>query len=100
MDGQIFGRLGRLCMRAITDHAFLKKHLKLDMATRKALHRFFIFLLHAEMRNLDVYHCSQAPPGLFLQMLVGVRNGSAGLGAYWLAPLVIFFSQFAFQIVI
>ena len=42
-DGQIFGRLSRLCMRAIADHAFLKKHFKLDMATRKSLQRFSIF---------------------------------------------------------
>ena len=52
MDGQLFGRLGRLCMRAITDHAFIKKQVKLDCSTRVALERFLIFLEHAKPRQL------------------------------------------------
>ena len=52
MDGQLFGRLGRLCMRAITDHSFIKKHVKLDRTTRESLERFLIFLEHAKPRQL------------------------------------------------
>ena len=52
MDGQLFGRLGRLCMRAITDHSFIKKYVKLDRTTRESLERFLIFLEHAKPRQL------------------------------------------------
>ena len=52
MDGQLFGRLGKLCMRAITDHSFVKKQVKLDRSTRDALERFLVFLEHAKPRQL------------------------------------------------
>ena len=53
-DGQIFGRLGKLCMKAITNHAFLKRGNILEKATVDALRRFVIFLKHAEPRNLQL----------------------------------------------
>ena len=59
MDGQLFGRLGRLCMRAITDHASAKKQAKLGRSTRDALERFLIFLEHAKPRQL---HANSGKP--------------------------------------
>ena len=52
MDGQLFGRLGRLCMRAVTDHAFLHSGTKLRQVTKESLERFVIFLRHASLRRL------------------------------------------------
>ena len=54
MDGQIFGRLGRLCMRAVTDHAFAKRNVKLASDTTAALKRFLIFLEHSGPRRLHL----------------------------------------------
>ena len=52
MDGQLFGRMGRLCMRAVTEHAFVKKNVKLNKGTRESLERFSLFLAHSEPRRL------------------------------------------------
>eukprot|EP00435_Cladocopium_sp_Y103_P047062 s1350_g13.t1 len=52
MDGQLLGRLGRLCMKAVSDHAFSKGGSKLDTRTLDALKRFTIFLEHAGPRQL------------------------------------------------
>ena len=54
MDGQIFGRLGRLCMRAVTDHAFTKRSTKLSEDTQAALKRFLVFLEHSGPRRLHL----------------------------------------------
>ena len=43
MDGQLFGRLVRLCMRAITDHAFGNKKLRLDDMTSERCEGFLFF---------------------------------------------------------
>ena len=53
-DGQLFGRLGRLCMRAVTNHAFPFKGSRLGEATRDALRRFTIFLKFSEPRVLQL----------------------------------------------
>ena len=54
MDGQIFGRLGRLCMRAVTDHAFTKRSTKLSEDIQAALKRFLVFLEHSGPRRLHL----------------------------------------------
>ena len=53
-DGQVFGRLGKLCMKAITQHAFKGRGDKLEKPTVDALRRFVIFLNHAEPRSLEL----------------------------------------------
>ena len=60
MDGQLFGRLGRLCMREVTNHAFLTHGKKLPKE-RWMLSRFSVFLEHAEPRRIclntdEVWH--------------------------------------------
>ena len=54
VDGQIFGRLGRLCMRAITQHAFPFKGERLERNTIDAMKRFSIFLDYPEPRSLEL----------------------------------------------
>eukprot|EP00435_Cladocopium_sp_Y103_P055104 s1350_g18.t1 len=54
MDGQIFGRLGRLCMRAVTEHAFAKGSMRLAQHTADAMRRFVTFLEHAGPRQLHL----------------------------------------------
>ena len=53
-DGQLFGRLGRLCMRAVTHHAFPFKGKWLEQHTKDALRRYCIFLKFAEPRTLQL----------------------------------------------
>ena len=53
-DGQVFGRLGKLCMKAITNHAFKTRSDKLEKPTVDALKRFVIFLEHADPRSLEL----------------------------------------------
>ena len=53
-DGQLFGRLGRLCMRAVTQHAFPFKSKQMAEPTRDALRRFNIFLRFSEPRILQL----------------------------------------------
>ena len=43
-DGQLFGRMGRLCMRAVMQHAFPFKGKAMDDHTKDAMQRFVIFL--------------------------------------------------------
>ena len=54
MDGQLFGRLGKLCMREVTNHSCDQKSSKLSKRTVDALKRFTIFLEHAEPRRLHL----------------------------------------------
>ena len=53
-DGQLFGRLGRLCMRAVTQHAFPFRGKQLEEPTKDALRRFAIFLQFSEPRVLQL----------------------------------------------
>ena len=53
-EGQMFGRLGGLCMRAVTQHAFPFKTKKLESSTISALKRFQIFLEHSKPRVLKL----------------------------------------------
>ena len=53
-DGQLFGRLGRLCMKAVTDHSVSKKGKRIEQATADAMRRFAIFLEHSDPRRLQV----------------------------------------------
>ena len=53
-DGQVFGRLGKLCMKAITNHAFKSQGDNLEKQTVDALRRFTIFLNHAKPRSLEL----------------------------------------------
>ena len=52
-DGQIFGRLGRLCMRAVTQHAYSLKGPKLSLECRVALKRFADFLRFPPPRKIQ-----------------------------------------------
>eukprot|EP00435_Cladocopium_sp_Y103_P015320 s4862_g3.t1 len=54
MDGQLFGRLGTLCMRAVTEHAFSKGCMRLAQPTVEAMRRFVTFLEHAGPRQLHL----------------------------------------------
>ena len=54
MDGQLFGRLGKLCMREVTNHACDPKASKLRTRTFDVLKRFTIFLEHAEPRRIHL----------------------------------------------
>ena len=54
MDGQLFGRLGKLCMREVTNHTCDLKTSKLAKRTVDALERFVIFLEHAEPRRIHL----------------------------------------------
>ena len=53
-DGQVFGRLGRLCMRAVVPHAFpVKGEMLLDQ-TKDALRSFSMFLEQSGPRVLEL----------------------------------------------
>lgn len=54
MDGQLFGRLGKLCMREVTNHSLMPNSTKLCKRTINAMQRFAIFLEHAEPRKLHL----------------------------------------------
>ncbi|CAL1133476.1 unnamed protein product [Cladocopium goreaui] len=54
MDGQLFGRLGKLCMREVTNHSCELKTSRLSKRTFDALKRFTIFLEHAEPRRIHL----------------------------------------------
>ena len=54
MDGQLFGRLGRLCMREVTNHTMVTNSTRLSKRTVDAMRRFAIFLEHAEPRQLSL----------------------------------------------
>ena len=54
MDGQLFGRLGKLCMREVTNHSCDSKTSRLSGRTMDALKRFTIFLEHAEPRLIHL----------------------------------------------
>ena len=52
-DGQIFGRLGRLCTRAVTQHAYSLKGPKLSLECRVALKKFADFLRFSPPRKIQ-----------------------------------------------
>jgi len=54
MDGQLFGRLGKLCMREVTNHSLTPTVTKLSKKTMDAMQRFVVFLQHAEPRQLHL----------------------------------------------
>ena len=54
MDGQLFGRLGKLCMREVTNHTCEFQRPKVSSRTAHALRRFAIFLEHAEPRRIHL----------------------------------------------
>jgi len=53
MDGQLFGRLGKLCMREVTNHSLTPNTTKLCKRTVDAMQRFAIFLEHARKLHLN-----------------------------------------------
>ena len=53
-DGQVFGRLGKLCMKAISNHAFKTQTDQLGQTTIDAMRRFVIFLNYAKPRSLEL----------------------------------------------
>ena len=53
-EGQMFGRLGKLCMRAVTRHAFPFKTKRLESSTVDALRTFKVFLAYAKPRVLKL----------------------------------------------
>ena len=52
-DGQLFGRLGRLCLRAVTEHAYSGKGPKIKSGCIQALQRFKDFLQHSPPRRIQ-----------------------------------------------
>ena len=52
-DGQLFGRLGRLCLRAVTEHAYSGKGPKIKTGCIQALQRFKDFLQHSPPRRIQ-----------------------------------------------
>lgn len=54
MDGQLFGRLGKLCMREVTNHSLTPAITKMSKRTMDAMQRFVVFLQHAEPRQLHL----------------------------------------------
>ena len=52
-DGQLFGRLGRLCLRAVTEHAYSGKGPKIQTGCIQALQRFKDFLQHSPPRRIQ-----------------------------------------------
>ena len=52
-DGQLFGRLGRLCLRAVTEHAYSGRGTKLPQSCVLALRRFKNFLQHSPPRRIQ-----------------------------------------------
>ena len=54
-DGQLFGRMGRLCMRAVTQHAFPFKSKQMSEHTKDAMRRFNVFLKFFGAQNSSAY---------------------------------------------
>ena len=52
-DGQLFGRLGRLRLRAVTEHAYSGKGPKIQTGCIQALQRFKDFLQHSPPRRIQ-----------------------------------------------
>ena len=80
-DSQLFGRVGRLCMRAVTNHGFSGGGPKISSECVSALDRFQTPVgtsqASSRLRNLRI------GPGSFLLTLVMSQqqpNGSVGLG--------------------
>ena len=86
MEGQIFGRLGRLCMRAITEHAFIHRSIVLGEGTLEALRRFLIFLEHSKPRR--VHLCSGESWYIFTDACFepGNEDWTCGLGGVLVEP--------------
>ena len=86
MEGQIFGRLGRLCMRAITEHAFIHKSMTLSEVTLEALRRFLVFLEHSKPRK--VHLCSGDSWYVFTDACFEPGNDkwTCGLGGVLIEP--------------
>ena len=53
-DGQLFGRIGKLCMRAVTDHAFVKGAGKIDEHCKEAMSRFARCLKTSPPRQIKI----------------------------------------------
>ena len=86
MEGQIFGRLGRLCMRAITEHAFIHRSIVLGEVTLEARRRFLIFLEHSKPRR--VHLCSGDSWYIFTDACFepGNEDWTCGLGGVLVEP--------------
>ena len=52
-DSQLFGRAGKLCMKAISDHAFVHGAGKMNVDCRNALQRFSKFLQESVPRKIQ-----------------------------------------------
>ena len=52
-DGQLFGRLGRLCLCAVTEHAYSGKGPRIQAGCIQALRRFKDFLQHSPPRRIQ-----------------------------------------------
>jgi hypothetical protein len=66
-DGQLFGRLGKLCLKEITSHAFSSAGSKIDARLRKLLQLFHDHLLDGPLGRF--VESQQAAP-IFLQVPV------------------------------
>jgi len=54
MDGQLFGRLGKLCMREVSNHTCEFQNATVSNRTAQALRRFAVFLEYAEPRKIHL----------------------------------------------
>jgi len=85
-DSQVFGRLGRLCLKAVTTHAYSGLGPKLKPECISALRRFSQFLLRSEPRRIQ--GCSSRPWFIFTDACFDVSNSGwpCGLGGVVVDP--------------
>lgn len=51
-DGKLFGRIGKLCLKEVTDHAFSSSSSQLEPRLQGLLHLFLDQLNHGPPRNV------------------------------------------------
>ena len=95
MDGQLFGRLGKLCMREVSNHTCEFQNSKVSNRTAQALRRFAVFLEHAEPRRIHL--CTDKVWHVYTDACYepAAENWKCGLGGVLVGPLankVAFFS--------
>ena len=95
MDGQLFGRLGKLCMREVSNHTCKFQNSKVSSRTAQALRRFVVFLEHAEPRRIHL--CTDKVWHVYTDACYEptAENWKCGLGGVLVGPLankVAFFS--------
>ena len=82
-DSQIFGRAGKLCLKAVSDHAYKARTKNLNDEAKRSLERLWI-----TSRKPSPGNSQKQPgrPGIFIRMLAMNPSRAAGLavsGASW-----------------